>query len=64
MIIDCHGHYTTAPAALEKWRNRQIAALTAPAEQPRPTELNISDDELRESIVNNQLKKMQERGRT
>ena len=21
MIIDCHGHYTTAPKALENWRN-------------------------------------------
>ena len=20
MIIDCHGHYTTAPKALEQWR--------------------------------------------
>ena len=27
LIIDCHGHYTTAPKALEIWRNRQIAAL-------------------------------------
>ncbi len=26
MIIDFHGHYTTAPKALEDWRNRQIAA--------------------------------------
>ncbi|SEB25016.1 4-oxalmesaconate hydratase, partial [Paraburkholderia sartisoli] len=25
MIIDIHGHYTTAPKALEAWRNRQIA---------------------------------------
>ena len=27
MIIDVHGHYTTAPKALEDWRNRQIAAI-------------------------------------
>jgi 4-oxalmesaconate hydratase len=27
MIIDVHGHYTTAPAALGAWRDRQIAAL-------------------------------------
>ena len=27
MIIDCHGHYTTAPKALENWRNRQIAGI-------------------------------------
>lgn len=27
MIIDIHGHYTTAPKALEEWRNRQVASL-------------------------------------
>ena len=27
MIIDCHGHYTTAPKALETWRNQQIAGI-------------------------------------
>ena len=27
MIIDIHGHYTTAPKALEDWRNRQVAAI-------------------------------------
>ena len=31
VIIDCHGHYTTAPKALEDWRNRQIAGLKDPA---------------------------------
>lgn len=62
MIIDCHGHYTTAPKALEEWRNRQIAALNDPARQPDAKDLNISDDELRESITANQLKKMLERG--
>ena len=31
MIIDCHGHYTTAPKALEAWRNRQIAGIKDPA---------------------------------
>ena len=30
MIIDCHGHYTTAPKALETWRNAQIAGITDP----------------------------------
>ena len=30
MIIDCHGHYTTAPKALEDWRNRQIAGIKDP----------------------------------
>ncbi|MCX7149796.1 MAG: amidohydrolase family protein [Rhodocyclales bacterium] len=62
MIIDIHGHYTTAPKALEDWRNRQIAGIKDPALMPGVSELKISDDELRESIVTNQLKKMQERG--
>jgi len=62
MIIDCHGHYTTAPKALEHWRQRQIASLSDPASAPSAADLRISDDELRESIENNQLKKMRERG--
>jgi mono/diheme cytochrome c family protein len=27
MIIDCHGHYTTAPKALQVYRDAQIAAV-------------------------------------
>jgi 4-oxalmesaconate hydratase len=62
VIIDIHGHYTTAPKALETWRNRQIAGLSDPSMAPVPGELRISDDELRESIEANQLAKMRERG--
>ena len=62
MIIDCHGHYTTAPKALEAWRNRQIAAIADPAAMPRAAELRVGDDELRESIETNQLRLMRERG--
>ena len=62
LIIDCHGHYTTAPKALEEWRNRQIANLHTPALGPKASELKISDDELRESIEANQLRLMRERG--
>ena len=62
MIIDCHGHYTTAPKALEDWRNAQIAAIADPARKPSPATLKISDDELRQSIEANQLKFMRERG--
>lgn len=62
MIIDCHGHYTTAPKALESWRSQQIAGLTDPAQTPVASEPRISDDDLRESIAGNQLKKMLERG--
>ncbi|WLD58467.1 amidohydrolase [Salinispirillum sp. LH 10-3-1] len=62
MIIDCHGHYTTAPQALEDWRNAQVAALGNPSAGPKPSELKISDNELRESVETNQLKLMNERG--
>ena len=62
MIIDVHGHYTTAPQALGVWRDLQIAALKDPTRAPKPADLKISDDELRESIESNQLKKMKERG--
>jgi 4-oxalmesaconate hydratase len=62
MIIDCHGHYTTAPPALERWRGRQVASLTDPAIAPSRADLAISDDELRASVADHQLARMQERG--
>ncbi|MEI7444716.1 MAG: amidohydrolase family protein [Burkholderiales bacterium] len=62
MIIDVHGHYTTAPKALEAWRAAQVAAIGRPGEAPDPAALRISDDALRESIERNQLAKMDERG--
>jgi 4-oxalmesaconate hydratase len=62
MIIDIHGHYTTAPDALEAWRKQQVAAIANPALMPNRAALRISDDELRESIETNQLAKMKERG--
>ena len=62
MIIDCHGHYTTAPKALEAFRKQQIAALQDKSGAPRADSLKISDDELRESVQNAQLKLQRERG--
>ena len=62
LIIDVHGHYTTAPKALEEWRNKQIAGIQDPALMPKVADLKISDDELRETIETNQLAKMKERG--
>jgi len=50
MIIDCHGHYTTAPKALEGWRTAQLDAVARALRSPAPSELSISDDELRESL--------------
>jgi len=62
MIIDCHGHFTTAPRALEDWRKQQVANLATPERGPRPADLRITDDELVEAISANQLRLMQERG--
>lgn len=62
LIIDCHGHFTTAPKALENWRNQQIASIKDPSQTPKVADLKISDDELREAIETNQLKLMKERG--
>ncbi|HEX8786088.1 MAG TPA: amidohydrolase, partial [Telluria sp.] len=62
MVIDCHGHYTTAPKALEDWRNAQVANLNTPELGPKVSDLRISDDELRASIEANQLRLMKERG--
>ncbi|WP_435061498.1 amidohydrolase family protein [Amycolatopsis thermoflava] len=62
LIIDCHGHYTTAPPALAAWRDQQIAALDGSGPAPARAGLRISDDELRETIEPNQLRLMDERG--
>ena len=62
MIIDCHGHYTTAPSGLEAWRKRQIAALGDPSKAPGISELVITDAEIRASLENAQLKMQRERG--
>jgi 4-oxalmesaconate hydratase len=50
MVIDCHGHYTTAPKALQTFRDAQIAALIDPSKAPPKGPLPISDDQLRESV--------------
>jgi len=61
MIIDCHGHYTTAPAAHDVWRNLQMAAFKAGGD-PDPAYPAISDDEIRDTIERNQLRLLRERG--
>ena len=60
MIIDCHGHYTTAPDLHNEWRIAQLAAYVAG--MPSPEYPEISDDIIRESIEQNQLKLINERG--
>jgi 4-oxalmesaconate hydratase len=64
MIIDCHGHYTTAPKALQVYRDAQIAELTtapAPGARTKGT-VSITDDEIRQSLEHAQLKFQRERG--
>ena len=62
MIIDCHGHYTTAPKELEAYRQKQIADLKEPSAVRAKGTLSISDDQIRESIDKAQLKLQRERG--
>ncbi|TAG73047.1 MAG: amidohydrolase, partial [Burkholderiales bacterium] len=62
MIIDCHGHYTTAPKALEDWRKLQVAAYDANLTPPQSSTLKISDDEIRDSVEQAQIKTQRERG--
>lgn len=60
MIIDCHGHYTTAPAAHNAWRDAQKEAFNS-GQAPPPYPV-IGDDEIRETIETNQLRLIRDRG--
>ncbi|MGE4630280.1 MAG: amidohydrolase family protein, partial [Pseudohongiellaceae bacterium] len=61
LIIDSHGHYTTAPDGHQAFRKAQLARLEDPS-LPLPAPANISDDEIRDSVEQNQLKLLKERG--
>jgi 4-oxalmesaconate hydratase len=63
MIIDAHCHYTTEPAALQQFRDRQLAGLADAARRPATTDLGISDEVLIKSVAP-QLKLQAERGST
>src|SRR4051812_4650441 len=56
MIIDCHGHYTTAPREHQGYHD---ALLTDGGDATLP---RISDDAIRESVEANQLRLLRERG--
>lgn len=63
MIIDCHGHYTTAPAALGEYREAQRAQLAAdPLAVGAKGTIDISDDEIRASLEDAQLCLQRDRG--
>jgi 4-oxalmesaconate hydratase len=61
VIIDVHGHYTTAPEAHKAFRQAQLARLADPG-LPEPQYPEISDDTIRASVEPNQLKLLRERG--
>jgi 4-oxalmesaconate hydratase len=58
MIIDCHGHYTTVPAAMHVLRALQISNLG----RPKKAAVAISDDEIRASLDQSQIRLLDERG--
>jgi 4-oxalmesaconate hydratase len=60
LVIDCHGHYTTAPAAHNEWRDLQKAAFKTGG--VAPSYPAISDDEIRETLEANQIRLLKERG--
>jgi 4-oxalmesaconate hydratase len=61
-VIDCHGHFTTAPRELETWRNEQVASFGSGSVAPNVADMRISDAQLVEVIEQNQLRLMRERG--
>jgi 4-oxalmesaconate hydratase len=60
LIIDCHGHYTTAPHAHNDWRDAQIAAFKV-GEAP-PLYPSISDAQICDTLEANQIRLLKERG--
>jgi 4-oxalmesaconate hydratase len=67
MIIDCHGHFTTAPAPHGAFRQAQLNRLEELASGkesalPMPVPGAISDEAIRESVEANQLRLLRERG--
>jgi 4-oxalmesaconate hydratase len=61
-VIDCHGHYTTAPPQLAQFRQRQAEAQHDLSKQPAKGALGITDDEIRESVESAQIRLQRERG--
>ena len=57
MIVDCHGHYTTAPEGLWNWRKLQLSSSRNSVSKPV-----ISDQEIRDSLESAQLQIQRDRG--
>lgn len=59
MIIDIHGHYTTEPEPLHRFRSAQLRGESVSA---TALSSQVSDEELRQSVEDNQLRVLRERG--
>lgn len=63
LVIDCHGHYTTAPNALGDYREQQKKDVKAdPLFEHAKGVIHISDEQIRDSLEGAQLKLQRERG--
>jgi len=62
MIIDCHGHYTTSPSQLQAFRDEQLGLFVEGKDTSLAKMAAISDGEIIDSIENNQLKLIKQRG--
>ena len=61
MIVDVHGHYTTAPPQLKEFRQAQLARLADPS-LPEPQLAEITAADVRASVAENQLRLLRDRG--
>ena len=61
MIIDCHGHYTTTPPGVGAYREAQKEAVASDPLFKGEGSIDVTDEEIRESIEKNQLRLQQER---
>ncbi|WP_146591029.1 amidohydrolase family protein [Puniceibacterium confluentis] len=62
MIIDCHGHFTTAPKELRKYRDAQVAAYAAGQRDGFADLRAFSDEELFRDLQGEQMKLQAQRG--
>ena len=63
LVIDCHGHYTTAPEQLGEYRDQQKSDISAdPLFAHVKGVIDITDDQIRESLEDTQLRLQKERG--
>lgn len=61
-IIDCHGHYTTSPPELQRYREYLLTHQDRPADAAEFDDGAIDDDEIRQSVEPAQLRLQRERG--